>query len=177
MLDLDVVVPVTSCGPLVHSSASILCVTLMAYLSSLDVGHLPLSPHMHVYTPVVQSPSLGLPWTCGTLHRTLLLGQVDPCCSGAGWGAAEGGTLKTLSVFHAYSHYMHGTCSGHTVAPWSTCMAVSIGGETLCMCPHSECPTSLYGKCCLPGHHLLLTRLCWCRCATGCTVMCWHHEA
>ena len=131
----------------------------------------------HAYTPIVLSPSLGIPWTCGTLHRTLLLGQVDPCCSGAGRGAAEGGTLKTLSVFHAYSHYMHGACSGHTVAPWSTCMAVSIGGETLCMCPHSECPTSMYGKCCLPGHHLLLTRLCWCRCATGCTVMCWHHEA
>ena len=131
MLDLDVVVPVTSCGPLVHSSAGILCVTLMAYLSSLDVGHLPLSPHMHVYTPVVQSPSLGLPWTCGTLHWTLLLGQgthegccqcllvlsVDPCCSGAGWGAARVGTLERMLFFHAYSHYVHGACSGHTVAP------------------------------------------------------------
>ena len=33
------VVTVTSCGPLVNSSACTLCVTLMACLSPLDVGH------------------------------------------------------------------------------------------------------------------------------------------
>ena len=43
------VVPVTSCGPLVHSSTCTLCVTLMACLSPMDVRHPLLSPHMHVH--------------------------------------------------------------------------------------------------------------------------------
>ena len=49
MLVASDIVPVTSCGPLVHSSAGTLCVTLMASSSPLDMGHPLLSPHMHVH--------------------------------------------------------------------------------------------------------------------------------
>ena len=40
ILVVNGIVPATSCGPLVHSSACILCVALMACLSPLlDAGH------------------------------------------------------------------------------------------------------------------------------------------
>ena len=89
-------------------------------------------------------------------------GSLTSCLVGSRWG-----TLESLSVFSCTTRMVHALT--FTVEPWSACMAVSIGGETLFTCPHSECPTSLYAKCCpvsfcLPGHHLLLTRLCWCHC-------------
>ena len=49
MLVASDIVPVTSCSPLVHSSACTLCVTLMACSSPLDVGLPLLFPHMHVH--------------------------------------------------------------------------------------------------------------------------------
>ena len=52
------IVPVASCGPLVHSSACTLCVTLMACSPPLDVGHPLLSPHMHVHLVSFSSHSM-----------------------------------------------------------------------------------------------------------------------
>ena len=49
MLVASDIVPVTSCGPLVHSSACTLCVSLMACLSPLDMGHPLQFSHMYVH--------------------------------------------------------------------------------------------------------------------------------
>ena len=58
-------VSVTSCGPLVHSSACTLCVLCDGLFVSTG-RETPSAVLTHACTPIVLSPSLGIPWTCGT---------------------------------------------------------------------------------------------------------------